>query len=42
MPVGLNKEQIKRYSRNIMLPEVGKKGQQKLLDSKVLCIGAGA
>ncbi|HIH86727.1 MAG TPA: adenylyltransferase, partial [Methanosarcinales archaeon] len=41
MSVILNKEQIKRYSRNIMLPEVGKKGQQKLLDSKVLCIGAG-
>ncbi len=41
MPGRLNEEQIKRYSRNIMLPEVGKKGQQKLLDSKVLCIGAG-
>ena len=38
---GLNEEQIRRYSRHIMLAEVGAKGQQKLLDSKVLCIGAG-
>jgi len=38
---GLNKEQLQRYLRNIMLPEIGKKGQQKLLESKVLCIGAG-
>ena len=38
---GLNEEQIRRYSRHIMLAEVGGKGQQKLLDSKVLCIGAG-
>lgn len=38
---GFNEEQIRRYSRHIILPEVGGKGQQKLLDSKVLCIGAG-
>ncbi len=38
---GFNDEQIKRYSRHIILPEVGGKGQQKLLASKVLCIGAG-
>lgn len=37
----LNDEQIERYSRHILLPEVGGKGQQKLLDSSVLCIGAG-
>jgi molybdopterin/thiamine biosynthesis adenylyltransferase len=37
----LTEEQLQRYLRNIMLPGVGKKGQQKLLDSKVLCIGAG-
>lgn len=30
-----------RYARNISLPEIGEKGQQKLLDSKVLVIGAG-
>lgn len=34
-------EQIKRYSRHIILPEVGGKGQEKLLNGKVLCIGAG-
>ena len=34
-------EQIKRYARHIILPEVGGKGQEKLLKSKVLVIGAG-
>ena len=34
-------EQIERYSRHIILKEVGGKGQQKLLDSKVVIIGAG-
>lgn len=34
-------EQQQRYSRHTMLPEVGEKGQIKLLKSKVLCIGAG-
>ncbi len=34
-------EQATRYSRHFMLPEVGEKGQAKLLDAKVLCIGAG-
>ncbi len=34
-------EQIKRYARHIILPEVGGKGQAKLLQSKVLVIGAG-
>ncbi len=38
---GFTEEQIKRYSRHIILPEVGGKGQRKLLSSKVLCIGAG-
>ena len=37
----LTEEQIERYSRHIILKEVGGKGQQKLLDSKVLIIGAG-
>jgi molybdopterin/thiamine biosynthesis adenylyltransferase len=36
-----NDEQIQRYSRHIMLKEVGGKGQRKLLDGKVLIIGAG-
>lgn len=34
-------EQIRRYSRHIILPEVGGMGQRKLLNSKVLLIGAG-
>ena len=34
-------EQIERYSRHIILKEVGAKGQKKLLKGKVLIIGAG-
>lgn len=34
-------EQLERYSRHIILKEVGVKGQKKLLESKVLIIGAG-
>lgn len=34
-------DQIMRYSRHIILAEVGGKGQQKLLDAKVLIVGAG-
>jgi adenylyltransferase/sulfurtransferase len=34
-------EQQVRYSRHFLLPEVGEAGQGKLLDAKVLCIGAG-
>ncbi|HEX8960697.1 MAG TPA: molybdopterin-synthase adenylyltransferase MoeB [Geobacteraceae bacterium] len=34
-------EQIERYSRHIILKEVGGKGQKRLLDGKVLIIGAG-
>src|SRR6476620_9661899 len=37
----MNSEQINRYKRHLILPEVVMEGQQKLLDSKVLCIGAG-
>jgi molybdopterin/thiamine biosynthesis adenylyltransferase/rhodanese-related sulfurtransferase len=40
-PRTLTAEQVKRYSRHIMLPEVGELGQGKLLDAKVLCLGAG-
>ncbi len=38
---GLTSEQRMRYSRHTMLPEVGVEGQLKLLNSKVLLIGAG-
>jgi adenylyltransferase/sulfurtransferase len=37
----LNDEQLLRYSRQIMLPNVDIAGQQRLLDSRVLIIGAG-
>src|SRR4030042_5385773 len=37
----LTEEQIQRYSRNIILEQSGGKGQEKLLASKVLIVGAG-
>lgn len=37
----LSDEQKQRYSRNIFVKDVGEEGQQKLLESKVLVIGAG-
>jgi adenylyltransferase/sulfurtransferase len=36
-----SEEQIQRYSRHIILPEVGGEGQAKLLNAKVLIVGAG-
>jgi sulfur-carrier protein adenylyltransferase/sulfurtransferase len=40
-PEGLSPEQRMRYSRHTLLPEVGVEGQLKLLDAKVLLLGAG-
>ena len=37
----MTEEQIRRYSRHIILPEVGGRGQKRLLGSRVLIIGAG-
>ena len=37
----LSAEEVKRYSRHLILPEVGMDGQRKLKQSSVLCIGAG-
>jgi molybdopterin/thiamine biosynthesis adenylyltransferase len=37
----LSSEEINRYSRHLILPEVGPKGQELLKASSVLCIGAG-
>ena len=34
-------QQINRYSRHILLPEVGGKGQKKIVQAKVLIVGAG-
>ena len=40
-PVVLTAEQKQRYSRHLLIPEVGAEGQAKLLGSKALLIGAG-
>jgi molybdopterin/thiamine biosynthesis adenylyltransferase/rhodanese-related sulfurtransferase len=40
-PQSLSPEQRNRYQRHLLLPEVGEVGQLKLLDSKVLLLGAG-
>ncbi|HVI87941.1 MAG TPA: HesA/MoeB/ThiF family protein, partial [Dongiaceae bacterium] len=37
----LNDRQLERYARNVVLDEVGEEGQLRLLDTKVLVIGAG-
>jgi adenylyltransferase/sulfurtransferase len=37
----LSKDEILRYSRHLIMPEVGMDGQLKLKNAKVLCIGAG-
>ncbi len=37
----LRKEGISRYSRHLLIPDVGLEGQQRLKNSKVLVIGAG-
>ena len=39
--MGFTNEQLERYSRHIILKEIGVKGQKKLLNAKVLIIGAG-
>jgi sulfur-carrier protein adenylyltransferase/sulfurtransferase len=41
VPKGLTKEQRERYSRHILVPEIGLEGQTKLLEAKVLLLGAG-
>ncbi|HTA22021.1 MAG TPA: molybdopterin-synthase adenylyltransferase MoeB [Terriglobales bacterium] len=37
----LNNDEILRYSRHLIMPEVGMEGQQKLQAARILCIGAG-
>ena len=39
--MNLNEEQIERYSRQIILPHIGGKGQGKILNAKVLVVGTG-
>src|ERR1700723_2840356 len=41
LPSTLNKDEILRYSRHLIMPEVGMEGQQKLKAARVLCIGTG-
>jgi molybdopterin/thiamine biosynthesis adenylyltransferase/rhodanese-related sulfurtransferase len=41
VPRAFTPEQRQRYSRHFLLPEIGEDGQQKLLDAKVLLLGAG-
>ncbi len=40
-PPALSHDEIKRYSRHLIMPEVGVEGQQRLKAARVLCIGAG-
>ena len=41
LPQKLSPERRARYSRHLLIPEIGEEGQLKLLDSKILLIGAG-
>jgi molybdopterin/thiamine biosynthesis adenylyltransferase/rhodanese-related sulfurtransferase len=41
LPEGLDEHQRLRYSRHLLIPEVGLAGQQRLLDASVLLVGAG-
>ena len=41
VPRAMSAEQRERYSRHLLIPEIGVEGQQKLLDAKVLLLGAG-
>src|SRR5262247_2864382 len=41
VPEKIGKDQMARYSRHLLIPEVGEEGQLKLLRSKVLLVGAG-
>ena len=40
-PVPLSPDQVKRYSRHIIMSDVGSRGQRKLMQAKVLILGAG-
>jgi len=41
MSVDLNNDEVRRYSRHLIMPEVGVEGQRKLKAARVLCVGAG-
>ena len=37
----LTPQQVNRYSRHIIMPQIGSRGQRKLMDAKTLVVGAG-
>jgi len=37
----LNADQLKRYSRHLLIPHLGRVGQQRIMNARVLCVGAG-
>ena len=37
----LTDQEVERYARQVVMPEIGEAGQKKLLDAKVLILGAG-
>ncbi len=39
--VGLTVDEVRRYSRHLIIPDVGMSGQKRLKNAKVLCVGAG-
>ena len=41
MKNGLNKSQVERFSRQLILKDIGAKGQKKILSSKILVVGIG-
>jgi adenylyltransferase/sulfurtransferase len=41
IPSSLDRDKIRRYSRHLLIPEIGEEGQQRLLDSRMLLVGAG-
>jgi len=41
LPAALDEEQRRRYSRHLLIPEIGAAGQQRLLEARVLIVGAG-
>src|SRR5258708_7436769 len=41
MPSPLTPEELRRYSRHLIMPDVGLSGQKKIRAASVLCVGAG-
>ncbi|MFN2469817.1 MAG: molybdopterin-synthase adenylyltransferase MoeB [Gaiellaceae bacterium] len=41
VPSSLDRDKVRRYSRHLLIPELGETGQLRLLDSRILLVGAG-